>query len=183
MMLYYNVKHFRGLSVCRVHHLLVRYTHTHWPTREVPHLIMAGAGSLPFEFSFSISILHLLRDGHGGRLTPLPRFRDDGIRENTTRSPPPPQLMHHTSPAMHNRKEPFDRFCMGAHSHAWRLDRDPWNLIHKSATSHCTKSPLWFSYPMQKWASSCQMTHTFQPVCIFIPLILEVCNICLFREW
>ncbi|KAK2874379.1 hypothetical protein Q8A67_021532 [Cirrhinus molitorella] len=73
---------------------------------------MARAGSLPAECSFSIFILHLLRDGQGGRMTPLPCFGDDGIRENEKCSPPPPKRI--TLPQqcliLHNRRKTFDSF-------------------------------------------------------------------------
>lgn len=163
------------------------HTHTDLHKRQ-PHLIMARGGSLPTECFFSIFILHLLRDGQGGRLTPLPCFRDDGSRENKKCSPPLQNsciTLPQQYPILHNRKKPFDRFCMGLCSHAWCFRQGS-----MKSDPQVNDIPIPLKVPsglpclnMQnrllpaKWP----VTQISACACIFIPLSLEVCNICLFK--
>lgn len=146
---------------------------------------MARAGNLPAECCFSIFILHLLRDRQGGLLTPLPHF---GGWWDLGEVFPSPSTAH---ASRFPSKAPF---CIIARSPLiwWvrvatlgALDRDPWNLIQVNdipippiVPSGLPCLNMQNGLRPAKWP----VTQMSACVCIFISLILGVCNICLFKR-
>lgn len=133
---------------------------------------------------FSIFILHLLRDRQGGLLTPpAPLWRMMG----SGRSVPFPLhssciTLPQQCPILHNHKKPFD--LMGPCSHAWCFRQDPWNLIQvQTSPSHQVPSGLpCLNMQNELRPAKWPVTQMSACVCIFISLILGVCNICLFKR-
>lgn len=89
------------------------------------------------------------------------------------------------SPILHNRKKHFDRVSKGLCTHAWCFRQGS-----MKSDPQVNDIPIPLKVPsglpclnMQnrlipaKWP----VTHMSACVCIFIPLSLEVCNICLFK--
>ncbi len=182
----YNVKLFRGLSVCTVYHMLEGHTHTD-PHKSLTPLwpeLAACQQSAPFQSSSSISSV---MDKEGG-WPPCPASEMMGA--GRIRSVPLPLQnscikLPQQCPILYNRKKPCDRFCMGLCSHAWCFRQGS-----MKSDPQVNDIPIPLKVPsglpclnMQtrllpaKWP----VTQIYACVCIFIPLSLEVWNICLFK--